>query len=183
MYMMPVISSLMIWLVLMVANLGTVATPMASGLEDTLGALSGDSSFFKQAITPRKPQVGIVGQMTSSSHAGKEGFGGVGVLCRVARVLDGLAWGICTTHPSLSLGPFSGWGISPAATTGLDRCKTFSHPRNIGALLFPAGFLVAFVPTPPSSVQVDVLWGVTSSRDVSSGRVNPLNTSSSEKWR
>ena len=87
MYVMPVISSLMMQLMLMVANPGTVTTPLASRLEDTLGAISSDSSFFKQAITPRKLQVGIVGWTTSSSCTSEEGFSGVGVLCRVAWVL------------------------------------------------------------------------------------------------
>ena len=52
MYMTPVILSLMMQLVHMVANPGMVTTSMASGLEDASGALSGDSSFFKQAMSP-----------------------------------------------------------------------------------------------------------------------------------
>ena len=52
MCMTPVISSFTMQLVHMVANLGMVTTSTASGLEDILGALSGDSSFFRQAITP-----------------------------------------------------------------------------------------------------------------------------------
>ena len=174
---------------LMVANLGTVTIPTASGLEDALGTLSGESSFFKQAITPRKPQVGATGQMTSSSHTGEEGFGGVGVLCRVADVLAGLVQGIHTTCSSLSLRSFSGWGICPAATMGCDWCKTFSHPRNLGAFSSSAGSLVTLMPAPSSSVQlgvISVLWGIASSiraMDISSGRASPLNTSISEKER
>ena len=65
MYVMPVISSLMMRLVLMVANLGTVTTPMATKLEDALGALSGDSSLFNQAVTHRKLQVGVTLPLSS----------------------------------------------------------------------------------------------------------------------
>ena len=69
-YVTPVASSLMMRLMLMVTILGAVTTPMANGLGDTSGALSGDSSLFKHAITPRELEVSDTGQMTSSSCTG-----------------------------------------------------------------------------------------------------------------
>ena len=76
-----------------VANLGTDTISTVSGQEDISSALSGDLSFFRQAVTPWKPHTGIVSQMTSNSHTGEEGFGGIRVLHGVAGVLDSLHGG------------------------------------------------------------------------------------------
>ena len=37
-------------------------------------------------------------------------------------------------NPTFSLGVLVSLGMSPAATTGLDGCNTFSHPKNFRAL-------------------------------------------------
>ena len=188
-YVMPVISSLMMQLMLMVAIPGAVTTPMVNGLGDTSGVLSSDTSLFRHAITLRELQVSVTGQTTSSQHTGKKGFDGVGAFCWVVRVLDGSAWGTSTTCSSLSLEHLDGWGICPAATTGHDGCKTFSHPRNLGALFSMAGSSVTLMTAPPLGVLsgvIPVLWGIASltrAADISSRRANPLNTSSSEKER
>ena len=139
---MPIVSTLTMQLVLMVANPWAVTIPMASGLEDASVALPGDSSFFKQAVTPRKLQVGATSRKTSSSHTCKEGFSGVGVFCRVAGLLAGSVWGIHIICSSFSLRSFDRWGICPAATMGHDGCKTFSHSRNLGTLFSPGGSLI-----------------------------------------
>ena len=45
----------------------------------------------------------------------------------------GIIWDIWL-DPTFHLGVLVGQGISLAATTGWDRCNTFSHPTNFGAL-------------------------------------------------
>ena len=118
-------------LMLIVTTPGADITPTANGFGDISWALSSDSSLLKHAVTPRKLEVGVAGQMTSSSCVGEGVFGGVGVFCGVAIVFDDSVQGIQTTLSFLSLGPLDGWGISPASTTGLDGCNTFSQPRNL----------------------------------------------------
>ena len=91
-YVMPIASSLLIWLILMVEIPGVVTTPMDRELGDASEALSDGLCLLRQAITHGKPQGGVTGQMTANSHTGKEGLDGMGVSCRVAEGLDGSVW-------------------------------------------------------------------------------------------
>ena len=57
MYVMPVASSLMMWLILMVEILGVATTPMGMVPRGTSRATSTSSGVCRQAITPAKPAV------------------------------------------------------------------------------------------------------------------------------
>ena len=137
-YVTPVTSSLMIWLVLMVEILGVATTPMDRVSWGTSEAICNGSCICRQAVTPAKPHGGGVGWTTANSHTGKEGLDGVGVSSRVAGGLDGLAWGN-QIGPPLGLRALNGWEIFPAVTTGHKGCRIFPHPKNFGPLLSVAG--------------------------------------------
>ena len=125
--------------------------------------------------------------MTSNSCVGD------GVSSGVVFIFGNSVQGIQTTLSSLlqnlSLGPFDGWGIYPAATMDQDGCITFSQPGNLGDLLSTAGSLATPAAASSSGVLAGVvlaLWGSAFSVgmvDTSSRGTMPLNTSSSEKER
>ena len=180
---MPVTSSFMVWLVLMVTTPGADMTPTANRFGDTSWASSSSGSLLRHTITPR---VSIAHRTTSNSWVGE------GASCGVVVVFDNLVQGIWTTLSSklqnLRFGPLDRWGICLAATTGQDGCNTCSQPRNLGDLLSAAGSLAAPLIAFPSGVLagVVVLLGSAfsvSMADVSSGEIMPLSTSSSEKER
>ena len=92
-YVTPITSSLMMWLILMVEILGVATTSMDRVLWDASEAFSNGSGVHRQAVTPAKPHGGVVGQMTANACTGEEGLDGVGVSNRGAGGFAGPAWG------------------------------------------------------------------------------------------
>ena len=132
-YVTPVASSLMMWLMLMVEILGVATTPMDRVLWGASKAISDGSCVCRQAVTPAKLHGGVIGQTTANAHTGEEGLDGVRVSSRGARGLCGLPQGN-QIGPPLGVGVLDGWEISPAVTTGHEGCRIFSHPKNFGSL-------------------------------------------------
>ena len=177
MYVTPIASSLMMWLVLTVEIPGVTTSQM--GMVPMGASRSTSTSFgiHKQAITPEKPHSRVGGCTSTSACTGEEGLGGVGVLGGEAGGFMGINQE-SQLDPTFSLKALDGWGISLAATTGQDGCSTFSHPINLGALSSRAG----------SSAQcnlgmsaVERVFGLFSFSF--SGRATPQKTSSSVKER
>ena len=86
-YVTPIPSSLIIWLMLMVEILGVATTPMERVSWATSEAISNGSCVHRQAVTPAKPCGGVIGQMTANAHTGEEGLDGVGVSNRELEAL------------------------------------------------------------------------------------------------
>ena len=79
MYVMPVASSLMMQLILMVEILGVTTTPMGMVPRGTSRATSTNSGVCRQVVTPAKLCSGVGGHMSANACTGEEGLGGVGV--------------------------------------------------------------------------------------------------------
>ena len=79
MYVTPVASSLIMWLMLMVEILGVATSPMGMVPRGALRATSSSSGVCGQAITPAKPHGGVGGCTSANACTGEEGLGGVGV--------------------------------------------------------------------------------------------------------
>ena len=79
MYVTPVASSLMMWLVLMVEILGVTTTPMGMVPRRNSRATSISSGVHRQSVTPAKLHDGVGGCMSVNACTGEEGLGGVGV--------------------------------------------------------------------------------------------------------
>ena len=116
-YVTPVASSLMMWLILMVEILGVTTTPMDMVPWGTSEAISKGSDIQRQAVTPVKPDGGVIGCTTANACTGEEGLDGVGVFDRGIGGFAGPAWG-SWAGPPLGLKALHGGEISPAATTG-----------------------------------------------------------------
>ena len=58
---------------LIVAMVGSTTAAICKGSRGTSQAFSGDGSFHKQAITPRKPGGGVTHQAISSTFVGDVG--------------------------------------------------------------------------------------------------------------
>ena len=63
----------MIWLVLIVATVGSITAAICKGSGGASWAFSGNGSFHKQVITPRKPEGGVTCQTISSTFIGDVG--------------------------------------------------------------------------------------------------------------
>ena len=163
-------------LILMVEILGVTTTPMDMVPRGTSEATCNSSGVHRQTATPAKPHGRVGGHVTANACTGKEGLGGVGVFGGEAGGFTGTvqeSW----IGPTLGLKALDGWEISPAATTGQDGCRTFSHPKNFGLLLSVAdsGAQGAF------RTSVGRVFRLCPSSF--SGRATPWNTSSTEKER
>ena len=134
MYVTPVASSLMMWLVLIVETPGVTTSPMGMVAMGAWRSTATSSGICKQAGTPEKTCGGVGGHMSANACAGEEGLGGVGVLGGEDGGFMGIIWE-SWLDPTFGLEALDGWGISLVATTGWDGCSTFSHPKNFGALL------------------------------------------------
>ena len=134
----PVTSSLMMWLVLTIDILGAATTPKGMVPRGSSRATSTSSGICRHAVTPAK-LCGRVGScMRANACTGEEGLGGVGVFGWETGGCMGIIWE-SWLDPTFGFEVLDGWGISPAATTGQDGCRTFSHPKNFWALLSRAG--------------------------------------------
>ena len=133
-YVTPVTSSLMMWLVLMVEIWGVTTTPMDMVPWGASKAISKGSGIQRQAVTPVKPCGWVNGHTTANACTGEEGLDGVGVFNREAGAFTGTVQG-SWIGPTFGLEALDGWEISPVATTGWDGCRTFSNPKNFGLLL------------------------------------------------
>ena len=108
------------WLVLIVATLGTDTTAILNGSGGTLQTSSGDWSLCKHAVTPIKPSSGIACQTISNFLVGKGGSDWV------ANTLSSSVWGCWTSPPSklwlqgFHFRPLDKGGIHLAATTSLE---------------------------------------------------------------
>ena len=78
-YVTPIASSLMIWLMLMVEIPGVATTPMDRVSWGASEAISNGSFVCRQAVTPAKPHCGVIGWTTANDLTGEEGLDGVGV--------------------------------------------------------------------------------------------------------
>ena len=139
-------------------------------------AISKGSGIWRQAVTPAKPHGGVNGHMTANACTGEEGLDGVGVFDRGPGGFAGPAQG-SWVDPPLGLKALHGGEISPAATTGQEGCRIFSHPKNFGLLLSVSDSGTQGV-LEMSVGRVSRLWSSSFS-----GRATPWNTSSSEKER
>ena len=93
MYVMPVDSSLMMWLILMVEILGVTTSPMGMVPRGASRGTPTSSDVHRHAVTPAKLH-GRVGSRTSANACtGEEGLGGVGVFSRETGGFMGIIWG------------------------------------------------------------------------------------------
>ena len=140
----PVTSSLMIWLVLIVATAGANITSIITRTRGTLQTPSSDWSLCRHTVTPKKPGGSVTCQTISDMLVGEGGFDWMvdtpcSLICGFWTSPPGLwLWGLCFM-------PLDKGRVSPVATMGLEGCSTFSQPGNwFGGLLFAAGSMVAF---------------------------------------
>ena len=173
-YVIPVASSLMMWLILMVEIPGVATTPMDMVPWGTSEAISRGCDVRRQAVTPAKLHGGVIGHMTANACTGEKGLDGVGVFNRGTGGFAGPARGRWV-GPPLGLEALHGGEISSAATTGQEGCRIFSHPKNLGLLLSMANSGVQGI-LGMSVGRVSRLWSPSFS-----GRATPWSTSSSEK--
>ena len=143
-YVMPVALSLTMQLILMVEIPGVTTSWIGMVPRGASRATSTSSGVCRQTVTLAKPHDRIGGHMSANACTVEEGLGGVGVFSGEARGFTGTVWG-SWIDPTFGLKALDGWGISPAATTGQDGCRTFSHPKTLG-LSFPRLTLVCRVP-------------------------------------
>ena len=92
-YVTPIASSLMMWLILMVEILGVTTTPMDRVSWGASEASSEGCGVHRQAVIPAKLHGGVIGQMTANACTCEEGLNGVGVSNRGAGGFAGPAWG------------------------------------------------------------------------------------------
>ena len=92
MYVTPVASSFMMWLILMVEILGGDTTPMDMVPRGASEATN-SSGICRQAVTPAKPHGGFGGHTTANACTGEEGLGGVVVFAGKAGGFTGTVWG------------------------------------------------------------------------------------------
>ena len=90
MYVMPIASSLMIQLELMLEIPGVTTSPM--DMEMMGASTSMGSGICKQAITPAKPHSGMGGHTSANACAGKEDLGEEGAFGGVAGDHTGIIW-------------------------------------------------------------------------------------------
>ena len=129
-YIIPITSSLMMQLVLMVEIPGVATTPMDMVPWGTSEAISNGSGVRRQAVTPTKLCGGVVGHMPVLARRVWMGWessieGLEALLVQPWRAGLVLLSGLKALH---------GGEISPAATTGQEGYRIFSHPKNFGLL-------------------------------------------------
>ena len=160
----------------MIEMLRDATSPMGMVPRGASRATSTSSGVHRQVVTPAKPCSRVGGHRSANACTGEEGLGGMEVLSGEARGFTGTVWG-GWIDPTFGLEALDGWGISPAATTGWNGCRTFSHPKNFGPLLsgVDSGMHGAL------GTSAERVFRLSSSFLL--GRATPLNTSSSEKER
>ena len=93
MYVTPVDSSLMMWLILMVEIPGVATSPMGMVPRGASRGTSTSSGVHRHAVTPAKPCSRVGSCMSANAHTGEEGLGGVGVFGGETGGFMGIIWG------------------------------------------------------------------------------------------
>ena len=125
-YTSPMVSSVTTRLELTLERLGLNTIPMDIVPTGISWSTSTSSRVLKQATTLAKPWGGVGGLTNASVLAGWGGFGGNGAFGGLDGGLMEVVW-VSWRALLFALGAVVGWGVSPVATTGQDRCTTVSH--------------------------------------------------------
>ena len=96
-----------------------------------------NSGALRQDVTPVNPLGGVDGFVKASAHGGGEDICGSGALDRQDGRATGVVWE-GTRGLLLGLGTGVGGGVSPAAHTGQEECRTISQPGYL-EIVFSAG--------------------------------------------